>query len=168
MPKTLKTLVFLNAVLLVWNLFSVTGSAQRPPQTNPDGTPYLPVNINPTPVAPLVNINPHDTVPKVEVTRIQEVIRLPEITRLPDVKVTPSGCGVERNFRTSVGRTIAGPLVVTYLNLQQPTQTTLSGAQSGNQKVTLGNTTQPASAIYLQAGQQLTFDTAVMYSGCQP
>src|SRR4051812_14385190 len=147
MLKTLKGLVALNAILLIWNLFSVTGRAQLPPQTNREGTPYLPVNINPTNVPPMVNINPHNTYPKVEVTRVDEVGRIPDITKLPDIRVTASGCDAERNFKTAVGRSIAGPLVVTYLNLPQPAQATLSGQDGANLRVTIGGSTQLASAI---------------------
>jgi hypothetical protein len=156
MAKSLKGLMVVNACLLVWNLFSVTGHAQRPPQASADGVAYLPVNINPTEVPPLVNINPDGVVPKVEVDR------------MPDIKFPASGCSDQRNFQTAVGRSITGPLLVTFLNLPQQTPVTLGSAQGGTQRVTLASSTSLATGIYLRAGQQMTFDVDVLYSGCRP
>src|SRR5262249_16032900 len=116
-----------------------------------DGVAFLPVNINPTTVPPMVNVNPYGAIPKVEVIQ------------MPPLALAPSGCADRQNFQTDVGRTITGPIVVTYLTVPPQTHVTL-----GNQSVSLSNTTQPATAIYLRAGQQLGFDNDVMYSGCRP
>ena len=150
MTKTLKVVVLLNAVLLVWNLAGITGSAQRPPQTNADGIPFFNVNINPTDVPPMVNVNPHGLTPKVEVTQ------------MPQIQIVPAGCADRRNLQTCIGRSIGGPLVITFLNLPAQTQTALSG-----RSLTL-NSAQISSAIYLGSGQRLEFDKDVIYSGCQP
>ena len=160
MIKSLKVILVLNAALLAWSLLGTTGRAQRPPQTNPDGTPFLPVNINPTDIPPMVNINPYGEPARVD------VIRLPEI-RLPEIRVVPSGCDNRENFMTAVGRSIVGPIVVTYLNVGPQAPVTLVTAQAASQRITLSNT-QLATAIYLRPGQQMNFDADVMYSGCRP
>src|SRR6476619_6410946 len=103
--KSLKTLLVLNAVLLVWILFSATGNAQRPPATTPDGIPFFNVNINPTEVPPMVNINPHQMVPQVAVTELPKVA----VYELPEMRLAPVGCQDRRNFQTAVGRSIPGP-----------------------------------------------------------
>jgi hypothetical protein len=161
--RTLKVLLTLNVVMLVWNLTS-TVNAQRPAQTSEDGVPYLKVNINPTDVPPLVNINPHQFVPKVEVTQMP-AMQMPAIMR---VAVNPAGCNNRQNFMTGAGRTISGPMVLTYLNAPPQTQGILSNSQGGNQRLTLSTATQLGSAIYLSAGQSFTFDADVIYSGCRP
>lgn len=151
MQRTIKVLLTLNAVLLIVFLFGRNLRAQLPPQVNSDGVPFFNVNINPTNVPPMVNINPYSTIPKIEVTQ------------MPPLAVAPSGCADRQNFQTEVGRAISGPIVVTYLNVPPQTQ-----ASFGAQRVVLSNTTQLATAIYLRAGQQLAFDSDVMYSGCRP
>jgi hypothetical protein len=149
-------LLAINAVLLVGVLLSRNLRAQRPPQANADGVPFLAVNMNPTDVPPMVNINPNGAIPGVEVTR------------MPPMTIAPSGCSQQQNFLTEVGRSIAGPLVVTYLNAPSQTQVTVTNTQTGNHRIVLANTTQLATAVYLRAGQQLNFDNDVIYSGCRP
>src|SRR5215831_2613929 len=151
MVKTVRALLLLNAVLLLALLLGKNVRAQLPPQTSGDGVPFLPVNINPTNVPPMVNVNPFGAVPKVEVTQ------------MPPLALAPSGCEDRQNFQTDVARTIIGPIVVTYLNAPPQTEVTL-----GTQRVTLSSPTQLATAIYLRAGQQLGFDNDVIYSGCRP
>ena len=90
--------------------------AQRPPELDPAGAAYMRVNINPTDIPPMVNINPFDTVPKVE------------ITRLPEIRVQTSGCQTRQNFQTGIGRSISGPLMITYLHLPEQTTVTLADA----------------------------------------
>ncbi len=161
MTKGLKALLVLNALLLLCIVLGVTVHAQRPAATNADGTPFLPVNINPTEVPPMVNVNPNGEPAKVDVVGMGDI-------RLPDVKVTPSGCDSRENFHTAVGRSIAGPMVLTYLNLASQIQATLVSSGADNQRFTFSNAATLASAIYLRAGQQLTFDNDIMYSGCRP
>jgi hypothetical protein len=167
MTKTLKGLLIVNAVILIWILFGTTGNAQLPPLTNEQGIPYFNVNINPTNVPPMVNINPNQFVPKVEITRMPDTGRV-EVTRMPEVVVRAAGCSRGQGFQTAIGRSISGPLVVTYLNLSQPTQVSLSGPIGPAQRMTLGSATSLSTAIYLRNGQRLDFDADVMYSGCQP
>jgi hypothetical protein len=155
MQRILKPILILNAVLLVWNLLAASGSAQRPPQANPDGIPFFNVNINPTDVPPMVNVNPNGYVPKVEVSR------------MPEVRIEVAGCDTSANFQTSVGRSISGPLTVTYLNVPPDTETQLS--DNGNSRpVTFGNVSQLSTAIYLRSGQRLDFAKDVIFSGCRP
>jgi len=151
MSKTVKVVLTLNAILLVTLLLSHNLRAQLPPQVNADGVPFFNVNINPTNVPPMVNVNPYGAVPKVEVTQ------------MPQLAIAPAGCADRENFQTAVGRTISGPLVITYLNVPDQTETSLGG-----QRVALSNTTQIATALYLRSGQQLSFDKDVIYSGCRP
>src|SRR5688572_31677940 len=132
--------------------------AQRPPELNERGEAYLRVNINPTPVPPMVNINPFDEVPRVEVTRMPEI----QLRATP-----PTGCDDQRNFRTDIGDEIAGPLLVSYLNFPQEVVATLND-ENGERKISLGTSGQVTTAIYLQAGQTLGFSAAVLYSGCTP
>src|SRR5580704_16620231 len=99
MAKSLKGLLIVNACLLLWTLFSVTGHAQRPPQANSDGVAFLPVNINPTEIPPLVNINPDGVIPDINVVK------------MPDIKFPVSGCNDQRNFQTAIARSITGPLL---------------------------------------------------------
>jgi hypothetical protein len=143
-------------LLLMLPIFIVRAHAQRPPEADAAGTLFLPVNINPTDVAPMVNINPHGTVPRVELNRV------------PDVRVTPSGCQSRQNFQTGIGRSIAGPLMITYLHLP-PQQTTVTlGDPAGSHSMNLGSGGQITTAIFLQANQRLEFDSEIMYSGCRP
>src|ERR1051326_8069515 len=118
--------------------------AQRPPEIDTTGAAYL-----------LVNINPYDIVPKVEVTQ------------MPEIRVPPSGCQNRQNFQTGIGRSIAGPLMVTYLHLPQQTTATLADA-AGSHSMNLGAAGQVKTAIFLQPNQRLEFDSEIMYSGCRP
>ena len=129
--------------------------AQRPPELDDTGAAYLRVNINPTDVPPMVNINPYATVPRVEVTQ------------MPEVRVPPSGCQNRQNYQTGIGRSISGPLMVTYLHLPQQTTVTLADG-AGSHSMNLGAAGQMTTAIFLQANQRLEFDSEIMYSGCKP
>jgi hypothetical protein len=142
-------------VLLVLVIVIAVAHAQRPPETDGFGTAYLRVNINPTDIPPMVNINPNGDIPRVEINRI------------PDVHLAPSGCENRQNFRTGIGRSISGPLMVTYLHLPPQTVATLGDAD-GSHSMNLGSAGQITTAIFLQANQHLNFDSEVMYSGCRP
>jgi hypothetical protein len=155
MPRFMKVLLGLNAVLLAGNLLAGLTHAQRPPDSGADGVQFLKVNINPTNVPPMVNINPNQTVPRVEVSQ------------MPDVKIAATGCQTRGNFHTAAGRTISGPLMVTYLNLPPKVSGTLADAR-GSETLDLGGSSHLATAIFLQAGQRLEFDSSVLYSGCRP
>ena len=164
MSRLVKMLLIGNAVLLVWNLFGATGRAQLPPQTNQDGVPFFKVNINPTDIPPAVNINPDRLPPpKIEVSRMPDT----RVVQIPDIKVIPAGCSSRQNFQTSVGRLIAGPMIVTYLNAPPQVTATLADDRNGSQSIVLQDS-RLATAIYLRAGQRLEFQNNVMYSGCQP
>jgi hypothetical protein len=155
MSKQSKTAV-LAIVFLILLVFIAVGHAQRPPELDPTGAAFLRVNINPTDVPPMVNINPGGAVPVVDVMH------------MPDIRIAPSGCQNRQNFQTAVGRSVSGPLVITYLHLP-PQQTTVSlNSGSGTSSMNFGQTGQIATAIYLQAGQRLDFSSDVMYSGCRP
>ena len=157
--KSIKVILALNAVLLAWIVLGSTVSAQRPAATNADGTPYLPVNINPTAIPPMVNANPNGEPLKVDVVRMLDV-------RVPDIRITPSGCDFRDNYQTAVARSINGPIVLTYLNVAPQSTATLAG-QGESRRLTFTSASL-ASAIYLRAGQQLDFEADVMYSGCRP
>ena len=129
--------------------------AQRPPEIDNTGAAYLRVNINPTDLPPMVNINPYDTVPRVEVTR------------MPEIRLPAPGCQNRQNFQTGIGRSISGPLMVTYLHLPQQTTATLAD-DAGTHSMNLGAAGQVTTAIFLQANQRLEFDSEIMYSGCRP
>ena len=161
--RSLKVLLLVNAVVLVAILFSATGRAQRPPATTPDGIPYFNVNINPTEIPPMVNINPNGYVPRVTIGDLPKLA----ISELPEVHTAAAGCGDRRNFLTAIGRSIQGPMVLTYLNVQAPT-ITLSSPQEGTRKITMAGSTQVATGIYLRAGQRMDFDQDILYSGCIP
>jgi len=167
MNRSLRALLILNVVVLAGVVLATTGSAQLPPATNSQGIPYFNVNINPTAVPPLVNINPHQMIPKVEITRMPDMSKV-EVIKIPSVNVNAAGCASRQNFQTAIGRSIAGPLVITYLNLSQPVEATLSSAQAGDGRVTLGQATSLATAFYLRNGQWLDFSTSVLYSCCVP
>lgn len=162
MPKFVKVLFAANVALLTWNILNTTGNfagltyAQRPPETNPDGVPFLKVNINPTNVPPVVDINPNQAVPKVEVTNF------------PEIRLALTGCANGQNFQTEIGNSISGPLVVTYLNLSPQSMVILADGQNSSQSINLGSTASPSTAIYLRAGQRMEFDSSIMYSGCKP
>jgi hypothetical protein len=145
-----------NAILLMWNIWGLTTHAQRPPETNEDGTAYLRVNINPTPVPPVVNINPSGQVPRVEVTR------------MPDLRVEPTGCESAANFDSGVGRAVSGPIRLTFLSMPQPASITFSSGGDRSYSVPFNPANQLGSAIQLRAGQRLEFSSDAMYSGCRP
>src|SRR5205809_2416463 len=115
MATFLKGVLVLN-LLIAASYVGTRVHAQRPPELDTTGAAYLRVNINPTDVPPMVNINPNQYVPRVEVLR------------MPEVRLAASGCQNRQNFQTGVGRSIAGPLTVTYLHLPQQTVATLSDA----------------------------------------
>ena len=149
-----KALLALN-LLLAGTYLGTLVHAQRPPETDATGAAYLRVNINPTDIPPMVNINPYDAIPRVEVTR------------MPDIRVQPSGCQDRKNFQTGIGRSISGPLMLTYLHLPDQTTVTLSDA-AGSHSMNLGRAGQITTAIYLQSNQTIDFDSEIMYSGCKP
>ena len=155
MPKLLAFVVAASIVLFVWSSWDAV-LAQRPPDVNAEGVPYLPVNINPTAVPPVVNINPPGPVPRVEVTR------------LPDLALPRAACDNAANFETGVGQSVAGPIRLSYLNLPEQGAITFVDNANNSFRVTLDASPQLGSAIYLGAGQRLDFGTAVMYSGCRP
>jgi hypothetical protein len=143
-------------LLMVGAYLGTLVHAQRPAEIDPTtGAAYLRVNINPTEIPPMVNINPYDTVPRVEVTQ------------MPEIRVPPSGCQNRQNFQTGIGRSISGPLMVTYLHLPQQTTATLADAAESH-SMNLGAAGQVTTAIFLQANQRLEFDSEIMYSGCRP
>jgi hypothetical protein len=161
MPK-FAILFAVNLLLFLWNILMMSGNfpirtyAQRPPDSDYTGVPYLKVNINPTDVPPLVNINPDQFTPRVEVTNF------------PELRPIPSICSEDRNFLTGIDNSISGPLVVTYLNFPEEATVTLFTGQDPGESLSLGVSTPLSSAIYLEPGQRLEFDTSVMYSGCRP
>ena len=154
MSKTAKLVLLANVSLL--SLISIAiVHAQRPAETDTLGAAYLRVNINPTDVPPMVNINPYQIVPRVQVTD------------MPEIRLTPTGCNNGRNFQTGIGRSIPGPITITYLHLPQQSTVTLDDA-NGSHSMNLGSAGQITTAIYLQANQTLEFDSEIMYSGCRP
>lgn len=151
---------FRKAILAINLLFagSYLGTlvhAQRPPELDDTGAAYLRVNINPTDVPPMVNVNPYGIVPRVAVTQ------------MPDIRVPATGCQNRQNFQTGIGRSISGPLMITYLHLPQQTTATLADA-AGSHSMNLGAAGQVTTAIFLQPDQRLEFDSEIMYSGCRP
>ena len=156
MSRTWKVVLAVNAVFVIWSVSVAAGRAQRPAVVNPDGVPYLMVNINPTDTPPMVNVNPYGAVPKVEVTQ------------MPPIQIAPNGCEDRRNFQTSVGRSIVGPLVVTFLNAPADTVVSLTGGEERSRSFKLTNSMSVATAIYLGSGQRLDFGSDVLFSGCQP
>jgi hypothetical protein len=163
--RVAKIVLGANAVLLALNLLPAIGPltalsyGQRPPEFGPDGVPYFKVNINPTNVPPAVNINPDGIVPRIE------------IAPLPDIEVAPLGCDKRTSFRTGIGQSISGPLVVTYLSIDRPDQqiSLIDGPTGASRGVNLGATSpRIATALYLGAGQSLEFESDVLYSGCEP
>src|SRR4030095_6706347 len=87
--------------------------AQRPPEYDATGGAYLRGHINPTEVPPMVNINPGQAVPRVRVTE------------MPEIRMTPRGCENRQSYQTGVGRSISGPVMITYLYLPEQTRVTL-------------------------------------------
>lgn len=154
MSKVAKVGLILNTALLLLVLIGLA-HAQRPPETDQTGAAYLRVNINPTDVPPMVNINPYQLVPKVQVTE------------MPQIRIPATGCAQRQNYQTGIGRSISGPLMVTYLHLPEQTRVTLGDA-GGSHSMNLGAAGQITTAIYLQSNQRLEFDAEVMYSGCRP
>jgi hypothetical protein len=155
MSKLLALLVVLNIALFFQYTFGPV-LAQQPPEVDLNGVPYLRVNINPTPVPPMVNINPLGVTPKIEVTR------------MPALTVEPSGCDIGANYETGIGASVAGPIALGFLNLPQTASVTLVDEDRGAATITLSSSPQLASTIYLRAGQRLEFGGAIMYSGCRP
>src|SRR5438128_5544938 len=112
MSNVAKSILAVNVLLLVLNLMGLA-HAQRPPETDETGAAYLRVNINPTDVPPMVNINPNQYVPRVEVLR------------MPEVHLTAAGCQNRQNFQNGVGRSVSGPLMITYIHLHPHDAVTL-------------------------------------------
>ncbi len=154
MSKTTRAVLIANSVFLLLVLMGLA-YGQRPPETDETGAAYLRVNINPTNVPPMVNINPNQTVPRVRVTE------------MPEIRITPAGCENRRNYQTGIGRSISGPMMITYLHLPEQTRVTL-GDSGGSHSMNLGPAGQITTAIFLQANQRLEFDSEIMYSGCRP
>jgi|ERR1051326_6097996 hypothetical protein len=147
--------VFVFGLLVAGSYLGTLVHAQLPPDTDSTGAAYLRVNINPTEIPPMVNINPYNVVPKVAVTE------------MPEIRVPASGCQNRQNFQTGIGRSISGPLMVTYLHLPTQTTATLSDG-AGSHSMNLGTAGQITTAIFLQSNQRLEFDSEIMYSGCRP
>jgi hypothetical protein len=154
MPTFAKAILAVNVLIAATYLAGLV-HAQRPPELDYTGAAYLRVNINPTDVPPMVNINPYDAVPKVEVTH------------MPDIRLLTSGCQSRQNFQTGIGRSISGPLMITYLYLPPQTTVTLAEGDSSH-SMNLGTAGQITTAIYLQSNQRIEFDSEIMYSGCRP
>ena len=154
MPKTTRAVLIVNIVFVLLVLIRLA-YAQRPPETDETGAAYLRVNINPTSVPPAVNINPNQYVPSVKVTE------------MPELRIPPTGCANRRNYQTGVGRSISGPLMITYLHLPEQTRVTLSDG-TGSHSMNLGSAGQITTAIFLQPNQRVEFDSEIMYSGCRP
>jgi hypothetical protein len=57
--------------------------------------------------------------------------------------------------------------MLTYLNIPQQVTATLADP-NGSQSINLSSAGQITTGIFLQADQRLNFDSAVIYSGCQP
>ncbi len=156
MSKISKAVVAVSTIAVLSSLaFIAIAHAQRPPDIDPTGAAYLRVNINPTEVPPMVNINPEGAVPRVDVVRI------------PDVHIAPVGCQNRQNFQTGIGRSVVGPLMLTYLHVPPQTTVTLNDGGGGH-SMNLGQTGQITTAIFLRPGQSLDFSSDVMYSGCRP
>src|SRR5262245_56381893 len=124
MSKTTKITLTVTMVLLLLVGFGLA-HAQRPREIDETGAAYLRVNINPTDLPPMVNINPYDLVPRVQVTALQEI------------RMAPIGCENRRNYQTGIGRSISGPLMVTYLHLPEQSRVTLNDS-GGSHSMNLG------------------------------
>src|SRR5215469_14271779 len=131
-------------IVMILLVFIAVAHAQRPPELDSTGAAYLRVNINPTNVPPMVNINPNGNIPRVDLSK--------------DVRIAPSGCQNRLNFQTGIGRSIAGPIMVTYLHLPPQTTVTLNDG-SRSHSMNLSQAGQITTAIFLRAGQDLNFDT---------
>src|SRR5262245_7008098 len=145
MSRLLTGLVIANIGLFIWNFSEKSTYAQRPPEFNAAGESYLRVNINPTPVPPLVNINPNGQVPRVEVTR------------MPEIVIPIPGCDNARNYETGVSRSISGPIRVTFLNTSQAAPITFVDSANRSYRVTLAGGAASGSGIYLRSDQKLEF-----------
>jgi hypothetical protein len=165
MSKATKIALAVNVTLLVL-IFIAVAHAQRPPEFDATGAPYLRVNINPTNVPPAVNINPNGAAPAVNINPNGAAPRV-EVTRLPDVRVAPGGCQSRQNYLTGIGRSVAGPLMVSYLQLPPNTTVTLNDGGAAH-SMNMNQAGQITTAIFLRAGQSLDFNSDVMYSGCRP
>jgi hypothetical protein len=154
MSKWAKIVLAGNLVLILL-IFIAIAHAQRPPELDSTGAAYLRVNINPTNVPPMVNINPNGAVPGVEVVHI------------PELHIAREGCQNSQNYQTGIGRSVTGPLMVSYLHLPPQTTVTLND-KSGSHSMNLSQAGQITTAIFLESGQALNFDSDVMYSGCRP
>src|SRR6185369_9244360 len=135
MSKVAKVGLILNTAVLLLVLIGLA-HAQRPPEFDQTGAAYLRVNINPTNVPPMVNINPFQLIPSVKVTE------------MPQIRLTPTGCAQRQNYLTGIGRSISGPVMVTYLHLPEQTRVTLGDA-GGSHSMNLGAAGQITTAIYL-------------------
>lgn len=166
MSKATKIALALNVTLLVL-IFIAVAHAQRPPEFDSTGAPYLRVNINPTDVPPAVNINPDGFPPAVNINPNGMPARV-DVTRMPDIRVAPTGCQNRQSYQTGIGRSVAGPLMVTYLHLPPMTTVTLRDANGGDHSMNMTQAGQITTAIFLRAGQTLDFNSDVMYSGCRP
>src|SRR6516225_5826571 len=164
MSKATKIALAVNVTLLVL-IFIAVGHAQRAPELDATGAPYLRVNINPTNVPPVVNINPNGAAPAVNINPNGAAPRV-EVTRLPDIRVAPGGCQNRQNYLTGIGRSVAGPLMVTYL-LLPPNGTVTLNDGGGAHSLNMNQAGQITAAIFLRAGQSLDFNSDVMYSGCR-
>ena len=156
MSKWAKTVLALNLVLILL-IFIAIAHAQRPAELDSTGAAYLRVNINPTDVPPMVNINPDGAVPRVTA----------DVVRIPDLHITQQGCQNAQNYQTGIGRTVSGPLMVSYLHLPPQTTVTLND-RNGSHGMNLSQAGQITTAIFLESGQTLSFNSDVMYSGCRP
>ncbi len=155
MSKWANTVLAANVVLIVLVFIAVVHE-QRPPELDSTGAAYLRVNINPTDIPPMVNVNPNGQIPVVD------------INHLPDIHFPSTGCQNAQNYLTGIGRSVGGPFMVTYLQLpMQTTMLTLNDI-AGSHSMNLNQSGKIATAIYLHAGQSLSFDADVMYSGCRP
>jgi len=165
MSKATKIALAVNVTLLALVFIAVV-HAQRPPEIDSTGAPYLRVNINPTNVPPMVNINPNGFPPMVNINPNNTAPRV-EVTRLPDIRLTPGGCQSRQNYLTGIGRSVAGPLTLTYLQAPPNTTVTVNDG-GGTHSMNMNQTGQIMTAIYLRAGQTLDFSSDVMFSGCRP
>ena len=143
MSRWAKAVLAANLVLILLVLVAIA-HAQRPPDIDQTGAAFLRVNINPTDVPPMVNVNPFGHVPAVD------------INKMPEIHIPTVGCENARNYLTGVGRSVPGPLMVTYL--QAPAQTTATLSDScGCHSMTMNVASQVNTAIYLRSGQTLSF-----------
>jgi len=153
MSKWTKTVLAANLVLILL-IFIAIAHAQRPAELDSTGAAYLRVNINPTDVPPMVNINPNGAVPGVDVVH------------MPELRIAREGCQNAQNYQTGIGRSVTGPIMVSYLHLPGQTTATLND-RNGSHSMNLSQAGQITTAIFVEPGQTLSFDSDVMYSGCR-